>query len=66
MCRGPKSTSLACDGRIADKKAGGDLPERSPALLGGEAVDSAASTIPRVPLMDWLRRRDNPYFARAW
>ncbi|MBI5758389.1 MAG: DUF1553 domain-containing protein [Planctomycetales bacterium] len=36
-----------------------------PKLLGGDEIDLATIDDPRRPLMDWLRRRDNPYFARA-
>lgn len=34
-------------------------------LLGGAIVDLDQVEDPRMPLMDWLRRRDNPYFAPA-
>jgi hypothetical protein len=34
-------------------------------LLGGETVDLAALKDPRQPLMEWLRREDNPYFSKA-
>lgn len=34
-------------------------------VLGGEAVDINREDDPRKPLMDWLRQKDNPYFARA-
>jgi hypothetical protein len=34
-------------------------------VLGGEEV-SLGSGDPREPLMEWLRRKDNPYFARAF
>jgi hypothetical protein len=38
----------------------------SPRFLGGEtAVDRGRSTDPRQALADWMRRPDNPYFARA-
>lgn len=35
-------------------------------LLGGAAIDLMTAEDPRVPLMDWLRRPDNPYFAPAF
>lgn len=35
-------------------------------LLGGEQIDLNAYDDPREPLMDWLMRRDNPYFAAAF
>ena len=34
-------------------------------LLGAEYVDLSTVTDPREPLMEWLRRKDNPYFAKA-
>jgi hypothetical protein len=34
-------------------------------LLAGPEVDLTRVEDPRVPLMDWLRQRDNPYFAPA-
>lgn len=39
---------------------------RTATLLGGEVVDLDGVTDPRRALMDWLRRPDNPYFARAF
>ncbi|MBC7817019.1 MAG: DUF1553 domain-containing protein, partial [Planctomycetaceae bacterium] len=36
-----------------------------PKLLGDAEIDLATIDDPRRPLMDWLRKRDNPYFARA-
>jgi len=35
-------------------------------LLGGEVVDVKAVDDPRTIVMDWLRRADNPYFAKAF
>jgi hypothetical protein len=35
------------------------------AVLGGEEVDIKGLEDVRKPLMDWLRQKDNPYFARA-
>ena len=34
-------------------------------LLGAEYVDLSTVVDPREPLMQWLRRKDNPYFAKA-
>ncbi len=34
-------------------------------LLGAEFVDLSTVSDPREPLMEWLRRKDNPYFAKA-
>jgi hypothetical protein len=36
-----------------------------PKLLGGDQVDLSAFKDPRQPLMDWMRAKGNPYFARA-
>jgi hypothetical protein len=38
----------------------------APRLLGGAAIDVAKMDDPRQPLMDWMRRKDNPYFARVF
>lgn len=38
----------------------------TPKILGGEEVLLNAFNDPRRPLMDWLRSKDNPYFARAF
>jgi hypothetical protein len=48
------------------QKAGANNRVITPKLLGGEAVDLASVDDPRKPLMNWLRSKDNPYFARAW
>ncbi|MFT7644097.1 MAG: hypothetical protein ACI9G1_005863 [Pirellulaceae bacterium] len=45
------------------------MPARRPAdpkLLGGDVVKNEDHADVRVPLMDWLRAKDNPYFARAF
>jgi hypothetical protein len=34
-------------------------------LLGGDHVDLAKVPDPRQPLMEWLRGKENPYFAKA-
>lgn len=57
-------------------RAGGRKPDRkaksvggrviTPRLLGGEEVMAERYDDPRRPLMDWMRQRDNPYFARAF
>ena len=49
-----------------DKKPA-DAPKKQATarLLGAEYVDLSTVADPRVPLMDWLRRKDNPYFAKA-
>jgi len=38
----------------------------TPKLLGGEEVLAEQYADPREALMDWMRREDNPYFARAF
>ena len=38
----------------------------TPKLLGGDVVQVAAKEDPRKPLMEWIRSKDNPYFARAF
>jgi hypothetical protein len=35
-------------------------------VLGGESVDLSKFEDAREPLMNWLRAKDNPYFARAF
>lgn len=35
-------------------------------LLGGEKIDLTKYEDAREPLMEWLRSKDNPYFARAF
>ncbi|MGE3776124.1 MAG: DUF1549 domain-containing protein [Pirellulaceae bacterium] len=42
-----------------------DLPQQGK-LLGGPTVDLAVTADPRVPLMNWLRSRDNEFFAAAF
>ena len=37
----------------------------TPKVLGGEEVVETEYADPRQPLMQWLRQKDNPYFARA-
>ncbi|MFN4258234.1 MAG: DUF1549 domain-containing protein [Gemmataceae bacterium] len=38
----------------------------TPKLLGGEEVVNQDYSDPRLPLMDWMRQPENPYFARAF
>ncbi len=52
---GKKVQAQAGNGRVA-----------TPKLLGGDKVDLAGVDDPRKPLMDWLRSKNNPYFARAF
>jgi len=46
--------------------ADGAAPARTATLLGGEVVDLNRTADPRQAVMEWLRRPDNPYFARAF
>ncbi len=57
-----------------DRKAGKDKPNakrpqvvagRTAKILGGEEVQIGDMEDPREALMDWLRDKENPYFARA-
>jgi hypothetical protein len=41
-------------------------PNLPPKLLGDAEIDLQKGVDPRRPLMDWLRKSDNPYFARAF
>jgi hypothetical protein len=41
-------------------------PDPRAKILGGEEVRLATLADPREALMKWLRRQDNPYFARAF
>jgi hypothetical protein len=38
----------------------------TPKVLGGEELVDASYEDPREPLMNWLRDKNNPYFARAF
>lgn len=50
--------------KAADAK---DLPKGATArLLNGQIVQLADHQDARKPLMDWLRAKDNPYFAKAF
>jgi hypothetical protein len=50
-------------GEMGKSKPG---PVKTARLLGGSEVPVARLADPRTALMDWLRDRDNPYFARAF
>ena len=52
--------------KLQKRGAAGTAPTVAPKLLGGKEVSLAECPDPRVKLMDWLRQKDNPYFARAW
>jgi hypothetical protein len=54
-------------GKEKDKKAlKGSARVITPKVLGGEEVVLSTFRDPRQPLMDWMRDRKNPYFAKAW
>ncbi|MBX6311989.1 MAG: DUF1549 domain-containing protein [Isosphaeraceae bacterium] len=50
--------------KVQNAKAGGRVV--TPKLLGGDEVALSDYDDPRAPLMEWMRRKDNPYFARAF
>ena len=52
---GAKQTPKDRAGRVVSAK-----------VLGGDEVAIAGIDDPRSPLMEWLRSKDNPYFARAF
>jgi len=52
---GNKQAPNARGGRVVSAK-----------VLGGEEVTITGIEDPRAPLMDWLRTKENPYFARAF
>jgi hypothetical protein len=41
-------------------------PQATASVLGGEALDLTQFEDGRQPLMDWLRSKDNPYFAKSF
>ena len=41
-------------------------PQATARVLGGETFDLTKFDDARQPLMDWLRSKDNPYFAKAF
>jgi hypothetical protein len=38
----------------------------TPKVLGGDEIVDQTYDDPRQPLMDWLRQKDNPYFAKSF
>ncbi len=56
--------------QVKRKRVKGKLvksPEHPTAtLLGGEKIELGAKNDPRDILMEWMRRKENPYFARAF
>jgi hypothetical protein len=64
---------LYVDSREGSYRAKGEKKKTAPStrvitpkVLGGEEVIATDYKDPRQPLMDWLREKDNPYFARAF
>ncbi len=67
LARNPQLAKNPKFAKQLEKRGGaGSAPTVRPKLLGGEEVSWADTPDPRVKLMEWLRRKDNPYFARAW
>ncbi|MGV3608017.1 MAG: DUF1549 domain-containing protein [Planctomycetaceae bacterium] len=42
------------------------VPAESGRILGGETIDLTQFDDARKPLMDWLKSKENPYFAKAF
>lgn len=49
-----------------NKKQGEGPTSHLARVLGGEEIDLTQYEDARKPLMDWLRSKDNPYFAKAF
>jgi hypothetical protein len=50
---------------VKGKNNNADVSAATPKILGGPAVTLSDYEDSRKPLMDWLRDKSNPYFARA-
>ena len=61
----PKSAKAAKPQPVAGPVSGSSRV-MTPKLLGGEQVMMETYDDVRKPLMDWLRAKENPYFAKAW
>ncbi len=62
----PAKNASASSRKDKDKTARIDASRViTPKVLGGEAVVEDTIDDPREPLMQWLRQKDNPYFAKA-
>jgi hypothetical protein len=57
---------LVDEGRVERDRVLESTFDVAPRVLGGPAIDLAAGDDPRHPLMDWMRRPDNAYFARVF
>lgn len=64
--RGLRAGKIAPFPDIAANRNGGRGGASKARVLGGEEIDLAKVDDPRSPVMDWLRAKDNPYFARAF
>jgi hypothetical protein len=53
-------------GRAQQQAAQGAGRVLTPKVLGGDAVSVESLEDPREPLMEWMRSKSNPYFARAF
>ena len=52
--------------KVDGKNKGGNFDKSiKPKILGGEQVAMGNYADPRQPLVDWLRSKSNPYFAKA-
>ncbi len=60
----PRPNRPAATAKGKKNVAGGRVV--SAKVLGGDEVSLAGAGDPRELLMEWLRRKDNPYFARAF
>ena len=52
--------------RPKKKRGNGNAPASTAKLLGGESFDLTKQADARAPVMEWLRRKDNRLFARAF
>lgn len=58
---------LAPEGsRVEKGTVASSVNPAKPRVLGGESTTLTLGDDPRRPLMDWMRRKDNPYFARVF
>ena len=51
---------------LKNKKNTGSSRVLTPKILGGDEVHLTEYPDPRAPLMEWMRAKENPYFARAF
>ena len=60
-----KQSEAKSEGKGSKKKEPAPKAAPTARLLGGDFVDLSRVEDPRVPLMEWLRSKNNPYFAKA-